>query len=361
MKTNKFFDSSLLKGIQGYILVLSLLFIFFTWIGCAEDEINTELVIVTKSITEITSTSAKSGGTISYSGVEQFTIAGICWGKNTAPDISNKTVDASTPGEFNSLMTSLEPNTTYFVRAYAIVGGVVSYGNEMSFKTSNSGVSYGSVTDIEGNVYKTVRIGTQNWMAENLRSEKYNDGVDIQNVPDSMDWINLTTGAYSYYRNNKAANKIKYGALYNGFVIGTGKICPNGWHVPSNAEWQTLLDYLAANGFNYDGTTVSNKVAVAMSEYDNWNYATGMGCVGNDDYKNLHNKSGFSARPAGYRMPMTPIMGSFLFLKTRTTWWTSDAEGDWGRGAVKLSNDNPVVTITGLMNEAGSSCRCIEN
>lgn len=332
--------------------------------ACTEEEgSNPEFKVITNTVTDITGTSAKCGGNITYTGTETIASRGVCWSKNQSPTITDsKTTDGGNAGEFTSTISGLAANTPYFARAYATIGSATTYGNEVSFKTSESTVSYGTVKDFEGNVYKTVKIGTQNWMAENLKSEKYTDGEEIPNITDSIDWQNQKTPAYSYYHNNKAAYKDKYGALYNGFAMTTGKICPKGWHVPTKAEWQTLLDYLAANGYNYDGTTISNKVAVSLAEFENWNYSTGMGCVGNPDYKALHNKSGFSARPAGFRAPILPThFGSFGFLNVRTSWWTNDLEGAWGRGIVQLDKSDPVVRVTGAMNESGNSCRCIED
>lgn len=227
---------------------------------------------------------------------------------------------------------------------------------------NNPPANTGTVKDYEGNTYSTITIGTQTWMTENLRSEKYNDGTDIQLVTDSIAWPDTKTGAYCYYHNNESAYKTSYGALYNWYAVESGKLAPAGWHVPTQADWQTLLDYLAAKGYNYDGTTISNKVAVSMAVYDGWFYSTGMGCVGNDDYKSLHNKSGFSAKPAGYRMPILYPLFSYCFSQMRTSWWTSDpVEGGGGAYMVYLSNDNPVVTITAQFNAAGASIRCVKD
>ena len=109
--------------------------------------------------------------------------------------------------------------------------------------------TYGpNIDDVEGNSYKTVYIGTQQWMAENLKVSKYNDGSDIPNITDATDWGNLTTGAWSYY-NNDVANNDKYGKLYNWYAVsnttnGNKNVCPTGWHVPTDAEWTLITDYL---------------------------------------------------------------------------------------------------------------------
>ena len=96
-----------------------------------------------------------------------------------------------------------------------------------------------TVTDTDGNVYKTVKIGDHIWMAENLKTTKYNDGTPIANVTNTSTWSNLSSGAYCWYDNN-ATYQYKYGALYNWFSVNTGKLAPKGWHVPSKVEFESL-------------------------------------------------------------------------------------------------------------------------
>jgi uncharacterized protein (TIGR02145 family) len=104
-----------------------------------------------------------------------------------------------------------------------------------------------TVKDIDGNVYKTVTIGKQVWMAENLKTAKYNDGKTIPLVTDNTEWSNLSAPAYCWY-NNDIANKEVYGALYNWYTVNTNKVCPKGWHIPIDAEWTTLTTYLGGEG-----------------------------------------------------------------------------------------------------------------
>ena len=117
--------------------------------------------------------------------------------------------------------------------------------------TQNPTSGYGpNITDVEGNSYKTVYIGTQQWLAENLKVSKYNDGTTIPNISDNSQWQNNTTGAWAYY-NNDAANNAKYGKLYNWYTVspttnGNKNICPTGWHVPTDADWMVLTDYLGS-------------------------------------------------------------------------------------------------------------------
>jgi uncharacterized protein (TIGR02145 family) len=99
------------------------------------------------------------------------------------------------------------------------------------------------ITDADGNVYTSVTIGTQVWMVENLKTTKYKDVAAIPNITDNTAWGNLTTPGYCWF-NNDIANKTPYGALYNWYAVSTGKLCPTGWHVPSDAEFTTLTTFL---------------------------------------------------------------------------------------------------------------------
>jgi uncharacterized protein (TIGR02145 family)/uncharacterized repeat protein (TIGR02543 family) len=155
-----------------------------------------------------------------------------------------------------------------------------------------------AIKDKDGNYYTEVKIGNQYWMVENFRCTKYNDGTAIPNVTDSAQWTGLSTGAYCFYDNStNTAFREKFGALYNGYAVATGKLAPEGWRVPTDNDWTTLQDYLIANGYNYDGTRDSNKVAKALAAKTDWASSTGVGAIGNDLSQN--NRSGFSALPGG--------------------------------------------------------------
>ena len=102
--------------------------------------------------------------------------------------------------------------------------------------------------DIDGNIYKTVTIGKQVWMKENLKTTKYDDGKTIPLVTDNMAWGTLTTPAYCWFNNDELASKNKFGALYNWYTVSTNKLCPKGWHVPTDEEWTTLTTFLGGEG-----------------------------------------------------------------------------------------------------------------
>jgi uncharacterized protein (TIGR02145 family) len=164
----------------------------------------------------------------------------------------------------------------------------------------------GTLTDGEGNVYKTVRIGNQYWTAENLRTTKYNDGSSIG------------SGCVFYNNTTDAAAKKKWGALYAITVVKTGKIAPTGWHVPTNVDWDTLQNYLIVHGYNYDGTTSGNKIAKSMAATTDWQASSEQGALSND--LSLNNASGFSALPAGW---LDWEGNQFRHQQVRTYWWSA--------------------------------------
>lgn len=202
--------------------------------------------VTTMVISNNAALKAQSGGNVINDGGASVTARGICWSTSQHPTISNaKTSDGAGTGSFIDSLTNLSV-TTYYVRAYATNSYGTAYGNELSFTVSTTG----TVADIDGNVYPTVVIGSQTWMATNLRVTHYQNGDTILNgfTNTSFDWYNnfLTRayiGAYTF-PNGDTANKAAYGLLYNNYVCNDLRgICPDGWHVPTEAEWQTLEYY----------------------------------------------------------------------------------------------------------------------
>lgn len=193
---------------------------------------------------------------------------------------------------------------------------------------SNDSSENGTVTDIDGNVYKTVRIGKQVWTVENLKTTQYNDGTPIPHVTErgvsggTTGWRNLTTGAYCYYDTNPDY-KGKYGALYNWYAVNTGKLAPKGWHVPTDSEWTELEEYLIANGYNWDDSKFKNKIAKALAAKTDWIQSNEIGAPGNDLSRN--NASGFSALPGGARSYSGDFNGN---ISNRGDWWSATAEGE---------------------------------
>jgi uncharacterized protein (TIGR02145 family) len=158
-----------------------------------------------------------------------------------------------------------------------------------------------SVTDIEGNVYKTVTIGNQVWTAENLRTTMYNDGTPITLDTAKKTWAGMKVGKCCYPINTNNPDTIaKLGALYNWYAIDTKKLAPKGWHVATMSDWETLKTYLITNKYNWDESTDSNRIAKALAATSDWPTTdTSQGAIGYNLAKN--NKSGFSAIPGGAR------------------------------------------------------------
>ncbi len=198
----------------------------------------------------------------------------------------------------------------------------------------------GTVIDIDGNVYTTVTLGTQTWMVENLKTTKYNDGTPISIITDNTAWANCSTTqtpAYCWYDNN-VVKKDTFGALYNWYAVNSGKLAPFGWHIPTDAEWITLQNYLIANGYNYDGTKTGNKTAKSLAANWRWGATTFRGMIGTDLTKN--NRSGFSALPGGFRTALL----SYGFIGWFATWWSATEDNASG-GATYYGLDNNEIEI----------------
>ena len=288
-------------------------------------EIGLAFFITTADVHYITCSSARSGGSIidnvGESGV--LTARGVCWSATPNPTTANnKTSDQLHPTKyFQSTITGLNSSTTYYVRAYATNSAGTVYGNELHFSTNPClSAPVASVSDIDGNVYKTVQIGTQTWMAENLKTTRYNDGYQIPNVIDNSEWIALHTGAYRWYNNDAATYKNMYGALYNWYTVSTGMLCPTGWHVPSDAEWKQLEMALGMTqaeadswgGEDYGAIGRGTDQGTQMKTTTGWNDWAGRDGNGT-------NTSGFSALPGGD----TGWYGEFELAGLCTSWWTS--------------------------------------
>ena len=203
----------------------------------------------------------------------------------------------------------------------------------------------GLVKDCEGNDYKTIMIGTQTWMAENLKTTKYDDETLIPNVIDDATWNSLTSDAYCWF-NNDIGNKDIYGALYNWHAVKTGKLCPEGWHVPSDSEWKQLemalgMTHEQADAFSWRGTDQGTQ----MKTTSGWN-----------DNGNGTNSSGFSGLPSGYRGN-----SNFVYIGYYGFWWTS-SEGSEGKALVRGLNYSGTTVSRGSGNaEYGNSVRCLRD
>jgi uncharacterized protein (TIGR02145 family) len=193
-------------------------------------------------------------------------------------------------------------------------------GNDISgLQISMVQLQTGTMKDTEGNEYKTIKIGNQEWTSENIRSTKFNDGSPIKLVTDSAEWVNLKSSGFCFYNNSSSIDDHKkWGALYNWYAAASGKLAPSGWHVPTDSDWETLQNYMITNGFNYTGAiNEENLIAIALSSQTDWDSFTVVGAPGRDFKSN--NGSGFTAIPAGHR----GVDGVFDGIGRNCHWWCS--------------------------------------
>lgn len=199
--------------------------------------------------------------------------------------------------------------------------------------------SLGKVTDIDGNIYNTIVIGSQVWMKENLKTIHYRNGDPIPNVTDGTDWWHLQTGAYCVY-DNYPVNDVTYGKLYNWWAVNSGLLAPAGWHVPSYAEWTTLENFLgnpAVSGGKLKETGTSHWQSPNAS-------AT--------------NETGFTGLPGGFRSST----GSFYSITYNGYWWTTTLASDTSYAKYRFLDFN-LGSVYGTEDYKidGLSVRCIKD
>jgi uncharacterized protein (TIGR02145 family) len=264
------------------------------------------------SVTPSTAPGAPTIG-IATAGTAQAVVTFTAPVSNGGSAITGYTV-TSVPGGLTGTGTASPIIVTGLTNATAYTFTVTAtnaIATSAASSASNSVTPLAPITDIDGNVYNTVTIGTQVWMAENLKTTKYNDGTAIPNITVDATWLAATAGAYSDY-SNTPANSTIYGRLYNWYAVdnnattkvasnGGKNVCPTSWHVPTETEWTTLTTYLggesiAGGKLKETGTT-------------HW-LSPNMGAT---------NETGFSALPGGYRYNY----GTYIYIGIQGTWWSS--------------------------------------
>jgi uncharacterized protein (TIGR02145 family) len=295
--------------------------------------------LTTDDVSSITQTTAVSGGNITDDGGGNITARGVCWSISQSPTIDDShTDDGSGAGSFTSNITGLNTGTTYYVRAYATNEAGTAYGNEVSFTSE-------PLTDADGNIYKTVIIGDQLWMAENLKTTKYSDGTDIPLVTDGLKWASLTSPGFCWYDNDRETCGDIYGALYNWFAVNTDILCPDGWHVPDNEEWGILADYLG--GVKIAGGMLKETGTI------NWMSPN----------TNATNETGFTGRPGGFRSRNweTKRYGKFGRLGITGYWWSYSIEDDYSAWENELGYSTGSIIGNYVDKGKGLSVRCIKD
>ncbi len=223
------------------------------------------------------------------------------------------------------------------------------------FCIGTTGIYAQTLKDIEGNVYSIVTIGAQVWMAENLKTTKYCNGDSIGTTsPATLDITSESTPKYQWAYDGNESNVAIYGRLYTWYaVIDSRNICPAGWHVPADAEWTILTDYLTNNGYAYKGNR--GEISKSMASTSGWTTNNIEGSVGNEQMSN--NKSGFSAFAGGYRYGN----GSFNGFGSFGYWWSATELYVTTAWYQNLSDYRSDVYRDSSSKQNGISIRCIKN
>jgi uncharacterized protein (TIGR02145 family) len=306
----------------------------------------------TQAATNITNTSAILNGTVNANNLS--TTVTFEYGTTTAYGGTITATQSPVAGNTNTNVTSsitgLQGSSTYHYRVKAVNSLGTTTGNDMTLVTTLTGVT-GTVTDIDGNTYQTIGIGYQIWMAENLKTTKYNDGTAIPNIAIDATWAAATTGVYSDY-GNTPANSTTYGRLYNWYAVdnntatkvasnGGKNVCPTGWHVPTDDEWTTLTTYLGGEvvaGGKLKETGLTHWITLNSG-------AT--------------NETGFTALPGGDRL----LNGKYEYIGLSGVWWTStenSAVNAWAWDRNMLFSDTNVHR-SATYKQDGFSVRCLKD
>ncbi len=310
--------------------------------------------VTTSEVTDITISTAVCGGNIIFNGWDEISTKGVVWNRTGNPTIDDNegmSVDGSGDDAFLSFITGLDPSSVYYVKAYAINSEGVAYGEEKIFNTLAALFIDGpGVFDFDGNQYKTIVLGSREWMAENLRVTNSIIGP-ISHVESDEDWQNLTFEAYCWYDNDSAAYDSIYGKLYNFYAVYGEGICPDGWMIPSDWDWIELevavgIESNEANLMGWRGLDQGGKMKAPGTEY--WNAPNEGGT----------NEFGYSALPGGLRN----TDGSFSDLGISANFWMYDTDYNEPYWPYSRHFKNDSVKIGRMVNDSryGFSVRCIK-
>ena len=325
-------------------LLIAILFLFSQ--GCSDKEKPLAVLpqVQTSDITAVGDKYAVGGGILLNSGGGTVTTCGICWDTAAEPVLTGHySSHAAQPATFTDSITGLDTSTVYHVRAYAVNEAGTAYGNTVTFKTSGL-PDYGTVSDVDGNKYRVIRIGSMYWLRSNLSVTKYRNGDAIPVVTADNQWKTLTTGAICSFENS-GENTTRYGLLYNKYAVDNAKgICPAGWHVPSREEWTQLAQLLG--GPSKAGGHLKSRGTIEAGT-GLW-YAPNAGAT---------DSVGFSCLPGGYRINY----GTFYSLGNVAFFWTSsDSTAVYGWNMI-LDANNPELQSYFNPKAAGFSVRCAKD
>ncbi len=318
---------------------LVLLFFTIFLFSCEKDDVSLPTV-ETYPLSELRETSGFGGGSVTDDGGGDIIERGLCWGESPDPTITDQhRSEGMGVGDFSTTITGLQPDKLYYVRAYASNSAGTAYGESMFLKTMSF-----SMMDVDGNVYPIVKIGSQMWMAENLRTLHYENWDNIAHISVPDDWRDLTTGAYNWYDGDNDTYGQYYGPLYNYYAtIDPRGLCPDGWHIPSQEEWQTLIDFLGGESLAADKMKSARTEPLGPPSWSGYNV-------------NATNESGFSGYPGGF----CNAEGFFSGQGPSGYWWTSTPEDILIKGLWLSTNDTKAFLGRHHLN-SGLSVRCVRD
>ena len=313
--------------------------------------------LTTTAVSAIAETTAISGGNITNDGGSLITQRGVCYSTSPLPTTANtSTISGSGVGSFTSNFIGLTANTTYYVRAYASNSVGTAYGNELTFTTNAGGGGIvsnpGAGVTFDGYIYASIVLGNgQEWMAENLRTTVYANGDAIPEQTNSNYWGLLQTPAWAYYNNSEQLDS-PFGKLYNWYTVAdTRNVCPAGWHIPSDPEWNQLIEYLdpliSPDTLGAQSTIAGSKMKSMGTQY--WQ-------APNTD---ATNESGFNALPGGERQG--DGLNDFIQLNSNGHWWSSSLTNSGSAWYRSLSFDDGHIYRWYSTKRDGKSLRCLRD
>lgn len=337
-----------MNKILNILLITSLLSSVF--IACDKDETNPiPPVISSIEITDMTYQDVAITWDVSLDNSNEIIENGICWSISSNPTIeNNKTTSSEKVGKQNLKIDDLNNNTEIFLRAYSITESETTYSDELSF-TLWIGAPGEPVTDIDGNVYKTVKIGNQVWMQENLQVKHYNNGdkISLVTLDEDQRWMDAKSGMYCKYEDNDKFGDY-YGFLYNGYAVtDQRKIAPKGYSIPSGTNWNELFHYLGGN-------ELASKYLIMTPQY-----LTGTDVQAEDlPTKQVYNFGGLTSGWRMYDLYDEESKATLYYkLGNQAFWWYAS-----GKRCIGITNDNQ-YRPWGFDDTVpvGLSIRCIKN